>query len=102
MTDAVHVTDRTSWLAFRADWRVRYRTASDAIRAAKAELRSAHADERGSSKDRERRRHAERASDLQGDLHPLRRAANALMVELDEAKELKAERMAEARQALAA
>lgn len=80
------IVDRTSWLAYRADWRIRYAKASEDVREAKRTLREAYA--RGNE-----------ASGPQGSLHYRRVAANRLMVELDKAKEAKAKRMAEAKEA---
>jgi len=77
------IADRTSWLAFRTDWRLRYVQASEDVREAKRTLRATYAAGRDASGD-------------QSALHYVRVAANRLMLELDKAKEAKAERMAEA------
>lgn len=82
-TIEVAITDRTAWLAFRADWRLHYADASEDVREAKRTLRATYAAGRDASGD-------------QSSLHYYRVAANRLMVELDKAKEAKAERMAAA------
>lgn len=79
-------TDRATWLAFRADWRARYKAQSEEIRLIKREMAS---------------RKGLDNSSLQSNLHYLRRRANQMMVELNEAKEFKAQQFA-ARAALAA
>lgn len=75
-----HPTDRASWLAYRASWRVRYAEASQAVRDGKARLR----DEYASGGD---------GSGSQGRLHHLRRHACWMMLELEEAKRQKEERL---------
>lgn len=84
MTNTIEIaaTDRTTWLAFRADWRLRYAQASEDVREAKRTLRATYAAGRDASGD-------------QSSLHYTRVAANRLMVELDKAKEAKAKRMAD-------
>lgn len=87
------ITDRLSWVAFRADWRARYKLASQDIRDVKRVVAHHRAKRRefGMEADDHRRM----ADSHQSGLWRLRRDANALMQELDAAKELKAKTMAE-------
>lgn len=79
----IAITDRRSWLAYRADWRVRYAKASEAVRSAKRTLHATYAA-------------GDEASCQQASLHYQRVAANKLMIELNKAKDAKTVRMAEA------
>ena len=72
-------TDRASWIAFRADWKVRYAAASATIRARRRSMIEAS---------------GEQQSNLQSSLHCDRRRANSLMDELNEAKEQKGKAIA--------
>ena len=72
-------TDRATWMAFRADWRARYKAQSEEIRIIKREMAS---------------RKGQDNSSLQSNLHYLRQRANQMMVELNEAKEFKAAQFA--------
>lgn len=80
-------SDRDTWLAYRAEWKAKYRNQSDLIRGIKRELREEVMQER--------------ASNLQSQLHYARIKANELMKELNAAKEFKAQQFA-AKAALAA
>lgn len=92
--------DRISWLAYRSEWRTRYLEAADAIRATKREIANHRAQRRllgeaGNS-------HLIAADRLQHGLRYQRDIANDLMIELNEAKEVKDKQIAEARAAIAA
>ncbi len=92
MTDHTTVTDRLTWLAYRADWRRRYKEATLAIRSVKGEI----------ARHRRLRRelgtegvsHQYAADSLQCGLWIKRRDARWLMDELTEAKKHKAELLA--------
>lgn len=99
MTD-FNFDDRTSWLAYRADWRLRYKAASEAIRSTKREIAEHRRLRRelgaaGAS-------HTHAADSLQYGLARQRVHASSLMRELDAAKEQKAEMMADMDKPLAA
>jgi len=79
-------TTREEYLAYRADWRARYKAQSEKIRAVKRQLASLKGQD---------------TSYVQSSLYLLRRTANEMMVELTEAKEFKNAQLA-ARQAEAA
>jgi len=85
MTDFTF-SDRATWIAYRAEWKARYKKASQNIRA----LKHAMVENRGNDN-----------SDHQRNLHYARITANDLMIELTEAKEFKAQQFA-ARTAVAA
>jgi ABC-type tungstate transport system permease subunit len=76
-------TDRATWLAYRADWRARYKAQSQEIRATKALMKAAN----------DLGQYSE-ASRLQSKLSSQRYWANQLMLELNEAKEFKAAQFA--------
>lgn len=84
--------DRITWLAFRADWRTRYKALSAEIRAIRREIGEHRAQRRalGTAGDSHRRA----ADSLQSGLWWRSRKANAMMIELAEAKKLKAAQMA--------
>jgi hypothetical protein len=92
---------RASWIAWRADWRARYATASEDVRETKRRLAALVAERRNAGTAEKRQLADYRASDLQGDLHRRRRAAHGLMVERTEARKEKDARMA-ARETVAA
>lgn len=85
MTDITTITDRASWIAYRAEWRRRYRQASQDVRDVKRDMRALVADWRagtiGSAV------LDERMSYRQMDRHAARGVARDMMDELDEAKE---------------
>ena len=92
MIDFTTATDRLSWLAYRADWRIRYKDATQDIRDLKREIAGHRTLRRelgtaGVS-------HQYAADSLQVGLWRLRRDASRLMAELDAAKEHKAKLMA--------
>lgn len=82
--DIKTITDRTTWIAFRAEWRADYRNASDDIKAVKRDMRRLVADRRSGT------RAADvidaRMSSNQYDREMGRREANRLMKRLEEAK----------------
>jgi len=84
--------DRITWLAFRADWRTRYKAISADIRAIRREIGEHRAKRRALGTAGENHRHA--ADSLQSGLWWRSREANAMMIELADAKELKATQMA--------
>ena len=92
MTDYTTIADRASWVAYRADWRVRYKAATLAIRELKREIAGHRALRRELGSAGESHRYA--ADGLQLGLWRLRRNASMLMTELDSAKEHKAKTMA--------
>lgn len=81
--------DRTTWISFRADWRSRYKAISAEIRSVRQEIGENRRQRRALGTAGERYRIA--ADSLQSGLAQRSRRANAMMVELAEAKELKAE-----------
>jgi hypothetical protein len=85
MTDLTTITDRASWLAFRADWRMRYRQASQDVRDVKRDMRALVADWRTGTIGSDAL--DERMSYRQIDRHAARGVARNMMDELDEAKE---------------
>ena len=91
MTDFTF-TDRASWIAFRADWRARYKEATATIRATKGEIAGHRRLRRELGEAGERHRYA--ADGMQWRLRRERDAARYLMERLDAAKERKAEMMA--------
>lgn len=93
------IRDRDTWLAFRADWRARYKEVSADIRSVRREIASHRAQRRALGTAGEQHRYA--ADSLQSGLWWRKAQANDMMLQLAEAKELKAELMA-AREALAA
>lgn len=99
MTDTTF-TDRASWLAYRADWRARYKEITADIRATKAEMARHRRMRRELGTAGEGHRHA--ADGMQCGLSRERAVASAMMRELDRAKERKAEMMADADKPLAA
>lgn len=90
--DTATITDRISWVAYRADWRRRYKEASEAIRAVKREIAKHRAIYREFGNDCISHRYA--ADGMQWDLRRKREVASRLMDELNEAKEHKAAIMA--------
>lgn len=72
-------SNRDTWLAYRAEWKARYKNQSEAIRALKRQMSSMKGQDTSSE---------------QYQLFRLRREANQMMVELNEAKEFKAQQMA--------
>jgi chromosome segregation ATPase len=90
--DITTISDRTSWLAYRADWRRRYKEASEAIRSLKREI-AGHRAKRRELGDAGKS-HEYAADNLQSGLLRLRLNANWLMQELTDAKEHKAAIMA--------
>ena len=93
------IRDRNTWLAFRADWRTRYRQISAEIRSVRREIAGHRAQRRALGTAGEQHRYA--ADSLQSGLWWRKAQANDMMLQLAEAKELKAELLA-ARQAIAA
>lgn len=89
---------RETWLSYRADWKLRYKEASEDVRATKRELQAGTAARRTAPDEATRERIDEAASSLQSTLHYRRRTASALMQELETAKERKAELLAESDQ----
>lgn len=83
MTNTFDFNSRETYLAYRADWKVRYRVASQDIRDTKAAIREANALGYHNS-----------ASGHQSTLVAERKAANELMKELAEAKEFKNQQLA--------
>jgi len=79
-------SDRETWLAYRADWKARYKAQSEKIRALKRKMASMKGQDTSSE---------------QSSLYVLRRTANDMMVELMEAKEFKNAQLAERQQAAA-
>ncbi len=73
---------RETYIAYRADWRARYKAKSQEIRANKAAQRASKSNDE--------------VAGLQSELHYLRIQANQMMVELQEAKEFKNEQLANA------
>lgn len=78
------ITDRTTWLAFRAEWRAAYRNASDDVRSIKRDMRSLVADRRSGARDADGV--DGRMSSNQYEREMARREANRLMRRLDNAK----------------
>lgn len=74
---------RETYIAYRQDWKVRYKAQADVIRNLKKNISFAY---KAGDQDR--------ASNLQGQLVYERREANALMMELMAAKEFKNEQLA--------
>ena len=103
MTD-ITITDRSSWLAYRADWRLRYAEASEDVRSVKRSMREAVDLRRGGASESEIDRidHSLMPSyQSRRELHRVR--ARLLMKELDDAKEQKNSLLhAEERPAIAA
>lgn len=101
MTDITTITDRASWLAYRADWRKRYRQASQDVRDVKRDMRALVADWRAGTIGSDALE--QRMSYRQMDRHATRGVARDMMDELAEAKErrdaLLAERVAPAQAA---
>lgn len=95
----ITITDRASWLAFRADWRTRYAAASEAVRETKRSMRSAVA-ERRSSSDRSiiARIDEDRMPSLQSAREFDRAYARRLMSELNSAKEVRDNLLAAAKE----
>lgn len=91
MIDITTIADRLSWVAYRADWRLRYKQASDDVRACKREIAGHRALRRELGQAGDEHRH--KADGLQCGLWSLRRDASRLMVELDKAKEHKVKLM---------
>lgn len=91
--DITTIADRISWVAYRADWRRRYKEASEDIRSVKREVAGHRTLRRELGSEGET--HRRTADYLQSGLWRLRRDANDLMVELNDAKEHKARIMAE-------
>ena len=85
--------DRLTWIAFRADWRARYKTVSADIRAVRREIGEHRTKRRELGSAGEDHRRA--ADSLQSGLWVRTREANRMMIELDLAKKLKAKQMAE-------
>lgn len=83
MTYNFTFTTRDEYLAYRADWRARYKAQTQEIRLIKRQMV-------------ERYTKGFNNSSYQSNLHYLRRRANEMMVELQEAKEFKNKQMAEA------
>lgn len=92
MIDYTTTTDRASWIAYRADWRVRYKEATQAIRDLKREIAGHRALRRELGTAGDQHRYA--ADSLQVGLWRLRRNASRLMTELDSAKKHKVKMMA--------
>lgn len=82
--DIKTITDRTTWIAFRAEWRADYRNASDDIRAVKRDMRRLVAERRSGARSDEDV--DTRMSSNQFDREMGRREANRLMKRLEEAK----------------
>lgn len=72
---------RETYIAYRADWRVRYKAQSEEIRIIKRKMAA---------------RKEKSNAGLQSNLHYLRQRANQMMIELNEAKEFKNEQLAAA------
>lgn len=85
MTDITTITDRASWIAYRAEWRRRYRQASQNVRDVKRDMRALVSDRRSGALS------ADvvdgRMSMKQYDRHLARVSARDLMDDLAEAKE---------------
>ena len=82
MTNTFTFNSRDTYVAFRADWRARYKVLTLEIRANKATQRASKSNDE--------------VAGLQSELHYLRIQANRMMVELREAKEFKNEQLAQA------
>lgn len=82
MTNTFTFNSRDTYVAYRADWRARYKKLTLEIRANKAAQRASKS--------------SDEVAGLQSELHYLRIQANRMMVELCEAKEFKNKQMAEA------
>lgn len=82
MTDFTF-NSRETYIAYRADWRARYKAQTQEIRLIKRQMV-------------ERYTKGFNNSSYQSNLHYLRRRANEMMVELQEAKEFKNKQMVEA------
>lgn len=95
-------SDRLTWLAWRADWRLRYAAASEAVRAEKRVIAGLRADWRTTTDEQERTRIGYRADVLQSYLLRTRDHANDLMLERTAANEYKAKQLAARSEALAA
>ena len=79
MTYNFDFNSRETYIAFRADWRGRYKAVSEEIRAAKRKMAQMKGQDTSSEQYR---------------LHVLRTRANNMMLQLAEAKEFKAQQMA--------
>ena len=88
MSDTINtITDRTSWLAWRADWRLRYAEASEEVRAVKRAMRDAVAVRRsGPGKAEVERIDHTLMPGLQSSRENRRWKARRLMKELESAK----------------
>ena len=84
MTHTFTFSTRDEYLAYRAEWRAKYKVLSEEIRANKREQTA----NRGNDN-----------SDLQSRLHYLRVRANKMMLELEAAKEFKNTQLAACQQA---
>ena len=84
----ITIADRASWLAYRADWRLRYAKASESVRKTKQTMRDAVARRRGGASQAEINKidHSIMPS-CQADREMHRACARRLMLELDAAKE---------------
>lgn len=82
--DIQTITDRATWLAFRAEWRAEYRNASDDIKAVKRDMRLLVADRRSGAKPADVV--DARMSSNQFEREMGRREANRLMKRLETAK----------------
>ncbi|MFZ3482096.1 hypothetical protein [Sphingomonas sp. 3-13AW] len=96
-TDTFH--DRTTWLAFRAAWRARYKELSAEIRGVRREIHEHRVQRRALGIAGES--HTRSADYLQSGLWRRTDKANDMMIELSEAKMQKAEMLA-TREAVAA
>lgn len=84
----ITISDRASWLAYRADWRLRYAKASESVRKTKRTMRDAVARRRGGASQAE-------INEIDHSIMPRcqanremkRASARRLMLELDAAKE---------------
>ena len=99
---SIDFTTRESYVAYRAEWRLQYREASEAVRQAKRDLVAAHAERRAAQTDKERERIGDEQSSLQYHLHMRRVSARDMMVQLGKAKERKDALMAALREQKAA
>lgn len=83
------ITDRTSYVAWRADWRIRYAAASEAVRTAKRTLVRLRADWKANVPRGANETYEFRINSLNERLPWLRRRAHAVMRERGPATEIR-------------